>query len=698
MNRVPARLLSRRPRDVRSRLIHSTIPVAMVSLLTLSLAGGLAGSGAVVAAQSDAALPATAALVPEGALAYLSVDLEITNDQWAQTQELLTRVGYPDALPMLRDGILSEAGIVDSDGGVPTDDPLFGGELGVFVTDAAVERLIEAAGESGAFGPMGMGSAMAEPAVLDSTATPEAEASPEVNPADAAPLGVAAVFLPGDADAAWEMIQNLLASEGGGQSETIDYEGIEISFQADEFSPEMGTAVARVEDAILVAATPADLELVIDVANGDAPSIADSEALADVRSRLVDESLLFGFFDAALIGEALPEEVVDMIAAQNPQTADLGAAAFDFSGGFAFSADPLGFRFDAITVYPEDSPVLDMQVQNFDITADERVPANTLLFAATSLPEQDGAFDSVALSLIQLVNMGMGDGIASGPPTDPFAAMDPAYVDEQIGAASEVLGFDLRADFFDQIVGEVTLAVSLPGFTAGGIDFNAIGAVGLDDEAVVADSLSRVARLVDSSAQGEDPAALDVSTRNLDGNRIYVVRDPEAPEAFAAEFGVVGEELLIGAGSGIDDYVNGLSPALADDPAYQEVLATLPANNSAIFYLDLRQIVTLLETTGVVGGDFDGSLDADPACDRFDSTSEAQEAYDADPFENAVLDQDFDGKACDDFFTAGTPVPTVPTGSLSALRGFAAVSYVGEDANVIGSSLILYISEEEANT
>jgi hypothetical protein len=692
MGPAPTSALARRAGDRRRPVLRSAMPLALATALGASLVGGL-GPPTIAAAQDGAAGLETAALIPDDALAYISVDLRIDNEQWAQTQELLTRIGYPDALPMLRDEILSEAGIVDSDGSVPADDPLFGGEVGVYVGPPVVDRIMEAANEMGAMSGMAGMEGMAD------DATPGVdEASPVAEGADRAPIGVAAVFLPGDADAAWEAIQDLQVAEGGSEFETSEYEGTEISFQADEFNPEGGTAIARVDDAILVAGTPADLEPIIDVANGDAPAIAELDELGDVQSRLAEESLVFGFVNGRLIGDALPDEVVDALAAQNPQTADLGDAMFDVAAGFVLHADDEGFRLDSINVYPEDSPLLAMQPQNFDVTADERVPADTLVFAAGSVPEQEGVLDSVALSLAQAINMGMGEGGSGEQMTDPFAALDPAYVEEQFAAAEEVLGFDLRTGLFDQLVGEVVFAASLPGFTAGGIDFNAVAAVGVDDEAVVADNLARIARAIDDAAADDESASIDVTTRDLAGDRIFVVRDPEAPEAFAGEFGVVGDELLAGAGTGIDDYVGGPDASLADDARYQEVLATLPAENAAIFYVDLSQIVTLLETTGVVGGDLGATVDADPACADYEDAADAQEAYDADPFDNAALDQDFDGDACEDFFAAATPEAAAPSGSLDALQALASVVYVGDEENVSGSSTILYIGEGEGDS
>lgn len=674
---------------------------------TLAL-GSIVGVGAgSFAAQDAASLPESAALVPDDALLYLSTDLQIDNDQWAQTQALITSLGYPDALPDLRAAILEEAGIA-SDGDLPADDPLFGGELAVVVSDEAVARTIEAFEAMGGMGAMtGMGG-MAAVEIDEPTASPAADAASPVAAEDAPALGVTGIFLPGDADAAWETIQDLKAEMGNsGEIVEVDYEGVTIEYQAadDEsgMGTDTGTALARLDDAILVGGSPADLEPIIDVANGDADPIAGLAELGDVRGQLAEEALLFAYINGDQIGEALPPEAVDALLASTPQYADLGDALFEFDAGLTLSADEPGFRLDTVALYPEDSPLLELISENTNLSGDQRVPGDTFLFAAGSDLGPSGALSGAAVAIAQAVNQTFGDaaGTPTAMPSDPFATMDPAYVEDQFEDAEEILGFDIRADFFDRFVGEFALGFSLPSFTAGGLDFNGVFASGVDDQATVADSLTRIARLVDTAAAEDESSGIDITTRDLDGDRIYVVQDPENPELFSAEFGVVGEDVVFGVGSGLDSYANGPESSLADEARYQAVMATLPADNYQAVYLDIAQVVTLLETTGVVPGTAGGTTtDADPACADYDSQADAQDAYDADPFAESALDQDFDGDACEDFFVAATPEasPAAAAGSLDALQALASVSYRTDDPGVVGSSTILFIGELEADS
>ncbi|MGN6483762.1 MAG: hypothetical protein ACTHMX_05105, partial [Thermomicrobiales bacterium] len=82
------------------------------------------------------------------------------------------------------------------------------------------------------------------------------------------------------------------------------------------------------------------------------------------------------------------------------------------------------------------------------------------------------------------------------------------------------------------------------------------------------------------------------------------------------------------------------------------------------------------------------SMDASPDCAKFSSQEEAQAAYDEDSFTNFDLDQDFDGKACEDFFAAATPEASPAAAPLSGLLSVGTVTYE-KDGNQATSTIIL---------
>ena len=129
-------------------------------------------------AAAQAALPETAVAAPDSTVLYHEIDLDREGAQWQQVEELLGRVGLPDALDMWEEELLAE-GARKGDFTQADLDALFGGEMAITVSPDAVKLLATMHQ-----GEHGMGEAMA---------TPMADEN--------APMGVAAILLAGDPDA-----------------------------------------------------------------------------------------------------------------------------------------------------------------------------------------------------------------------------------------------------------------------------------------------------------------------------------------------------------------------------------------------------------------------------------------------------------------------------------------------------------------
>ena len=654
-------------RDVNRTRRPAWVPLtARLAVVLAMLIGSVLATGGALPRSAGAQAgdaPETAALVPEDAVLYFALDLDFESAQWRQTEELLARAGFPGALDQLRRSIVADIETATPEAEA-TLDAFLGGELGIVVTETAIAKLAEAMAESGATGlPL---------------ATPTGEVEG---------VGVAAILTTSDPDAAWATIEDEQAQEAadtGVDVEETDYRGTTILFTPDDERSDTGLSIARLDDAILLAGSPADLEPIIDTAEGDAASLADADELANVRAELAAEALLFGYVNGESLADALGPEFFEAMRSMMPQAAGMGTEAWTYSSGFVLWADAPGFRMDTIALVPagEEPPFLP---ENADITWDERVSAETLFFVGGTAPP--GMFSGLALSLAEAINAGFGHAQATpvAIATDFAERLSPEYAEEQLAAAERILGFDLQAELFDQFGGEYVVAGSFSGLLLGALGVSAVVATEVEDPATVADSMQQVARLIETS-----PDAPDVTTRQVNGDTVHVVRDPDQTDIPAIEFGVVGNELVTGVGTGLDDFVNGPADSLANDEQYQRVLATLPDEYYQVTYVDLEQIVSVVTMFmgSMMGTDVE---DADPACADFSTQAAAQETYDADPFANSDLDQDFDGEACEDFFDAAPAATPLTTGSYEAIEALAAVAYRGE--GVIGSSTILYIAE-----
>jgi hypothetical protein len=209
--------------------------------------------------------------------------------------------------------------------------------------------------------------------------------------------------------------------------------------------------------------------------------------------------------------------------------------------------------------------------------------------------------------------------------------------------------------------------------------FGADGIVGVvaspvTDPAVVEATVARVAALA--------AGAGTTSTREVGGATVNVVETTQSGLPLRIEYGVVDGYLVIGLGSGLEQFVTGPGESLAASPTYQTVMAELPAEHGGSFYLDLSQVIGLAQLFLGIGSST-SFQDASPDCGNYESQAAAQAAFEADEEGLIDLDQNFDGEACEDYFD-GAP-------DFSALRALASVQF--ERDGLRGSSTILYITE-----
>ncbi len=662
------------PRGVRSgRLLRA----ALSGTASLALVGGVVLPSASTALAAPAPAQATeqdlptALATPEDALAYLVFELDEESDQWTQSQALIERAGFGDALDRVRDETLRDAAGND----VPLD-AILGGEGAVIITEEALQAIVEAGGDMGAGGGF-------------------AAATPAVSVADAEAFGAVFLLDARAPDTAFAAIQSGIedqAQQNGGSVDEVDYQGVTIESvegTADGENPPL--AVARVDDLIAVAGAPADLEAVIDTAQGG-PSLADFEPFANIRGELDEEALFFGFFNGVAAAEVQTDILGGLAGVEGlANLAGLnGPAGMGASGsytGILVSADEPGFRLETASA-PAEGDSFPPATATFDSELAARLPADTLFLLNGSDLGATGLLDRIGAGVIALALGGFSEGNAAATPIADLTTDE--FIAQQYEQAAGLLGVNLQTDFFQQFVGEFGLAISSQ---ADPSSITALFATELGDPGTVVNALQQISVLLQSvtGAQGE------ATTRQVDGSQVTVVDTGGAVPT--VEYGVVGGQFLLGLGSAIDDYGDESIDALADDAQYQDVMAALPSEVNGRLYVDLAQIVPLLQ--GLAESDMAGGgsmIDADPSCQNYDTQAEAQEAYDAFDEDTFDLDQDFDGEACEDFFGSATPEAVAsPVASpvadldLSAFRAFGLVAY--ESNGFRRSSGILFIED-----
>jgi hypothetical protein len=624
------------------------ISVALALLLAL-----LVPAWGAQPARAQGTLPETAAAAPAGTALFHAFDLDREGEQWQQTGALLERVGLPDALDLWEDAVLEE-GARKGDFTEADLDALLGGELAVVVTPLAVQRVVEhhERGQQGG----------------NDAGTPMAGAWGE-------PHGVTAVLLPGDPDAAWEYVERQVAdlaarhdvpvekiSHGGGellwiempdpkQRLTEHLEGALGDADLEEVLAGLmgetgmhgrpGFAAGRAGDFIIAGASQADVTEIIDVVDGTTDSLADSTEAQQVAAELPAKMLSFTYLDGSAILDAVGEPLVERLRAMMSPAEQ---ATWQAHSGLAISAVEPGFRIDAVSVPGEGGDLGSAAIANDPAisAAAERVPAGSFLYQAGVIPEN--AFAGAAYMLAVAVNGEMAgeewqDGGLDQLPSEEEMA-------EEIDAAAATLGFDPRSELFDLLGGEFIAFSSFPTFNMEGFGLDAVAAVTTSDPDTLNETAQKIAASIERAGLGAD-----VSTREVDGDTIYVVSDPEMAAGPSLEFGVVGDQVVVGTGGGIEDLTTEPATSLADDAQFQEVLAYLPDEYYQIAYVDIGQVVDMVAAMM-------GAMGESPADE------------------------------------AGAATPGPAAGSPANIRALAAVSY--QRGDTAGSSVILYIADSQS--
>src|SRR5688500_10469164 len=598
-------------------------------------------------------LPETAAAAPEGTVLFHAFDLDREGEQWRQTGALLERVGLPNALELWEASVLEE-GASKGDFTEADLEALLGGELAVIVTPLAVQRVVEHHERRQDRG--------------DDSATPMAGAWDE-------PHGVTAVLLAGDPDAAWDYVERQVAdlaarhdvpveelSHGGGELLWIEMpdprerltEHLEGALGDSDLEEALtglmgetgmhgrpGFAAGRAGDFIIAGVNQADVTEIIDVVDGTTGALADSAEAQQVAAELPAETLSFTYLDGSAILDAVGERVVEKLQAMMSPG---DQAVWQAHSGLAISAVEPGFRIDAVAVPGEGGTLGSAAIANDPAiaAAAERVPADSVLYEAGVIPEN--AFAGAAYMLALAVNGEMAGEEWQGGGMNQLPSEE--EMEEEIARATATLGFDPRGELFDLLAGEFILFSSFPTFDMNGFGLDAVAAVTTSDP----DTLNETTRKIAASIERADLGA-DVAVRELDGDTIYVISDPEMAGGPSLEFGVVDDQVVVGTGGGIADLVTEPATSLADDPQYQQVMDFLPSEYHQVVYVNIGQVVDIL--TAMFGA-MEGSQAGD----------------------------------------AGVATPDPAAGSPANIRALAAVSY--QQGETAGSSVILYIADPQS--
>ncbi|HEV2066060.1 MAG TPA: DUF3352 domain-containing protein [Thermomicrobiales bacterium] len=618
-----------------------------LTLLLASLSPVISAAGA--SAQEEQG--GTAAYAPETALFYANVELDQDSAQWELAAELIDRAGISDLVPAedladLQTGLSQVGGVLNGEAGL----------ILATLPDTGDFSLDSVGGDAAGIAT--------DPAAVSEGDVPE---------------GWSVVIRPSNARALYDTIRDTVLSSDGDDPEsaqTVEYEGYTIEYvePIDEFGT--GAAIALVDDVVVISTRPDDVEPIIDTATGTVAPLSEFATYSDLRDRLEPEVLSFGFVNGPAILTGVEEQDPEALA----EVPEGLVASLDAYTTFAFWADQPGFRLDTLSLPGEGQEL--PQAETFDPTFPDAIEGNSIAYAGGTNLGQNPGVNALALLFAQELA-----GIDAN--ATPVATQDPeAYADEVFAEAEATLGFNIKTDLLDNMVGEWGVAFAAEDIVSIQPMVSGIFASDVEDATAVGDVVSKITAIAEAGSDG----SVEISSREVDGSSVTTIDASSSGFPIVIEFGVVGDQLLVGINEGIDTFVDGPEESLADNPNFQATLDALPAEFSAISFVNVESLVPLIEDA--VTATSPGNMpDADPACEEFATQEDAQAAYDEHNFDNFALDQDFDGTACEDFFAEGEATPEATPAFAETINVQSVGTVLFQEDGASGTSTIILIGD-----
>jgi hypothetical protein len=531
------------------------------ALMALSLISAI-GAGLLIhspARAQSTALLSTSNVTPADVVFYAEVSLDTSSAQLKKFDEILTRLGSQESLI---DAIKKSATDPNS------DVDLTGAEVAVALLPSALAQ-----GAS-------MSSDLVGAATGGSTSELEKAAS------SASDQGVVIIVRPTDI----ATLEASMEKTAGTDAKSETYKGADITTYTSSDGSESAYAVSG--DYLFVATTADDLKTFIDAGQSGGKTLSDLEGFQKASDLLPAERVAFAFANGPSLFEAATSAANNMAEIQSARD-----MLTDFSGytGMVVTADDPGIRFETVLV-PEKGPGTAKSAGTAaDLGMAERMPADTAIFASGYDLGKSAVMNGLGLFLAAAFM-----GVSSGTSASPAASPTPASIDDMYAELERTFGFNLKTGFLDQMSGPY-------GFGIWGLDsadptqINAALVTGVGDATVLSDTLGTVSLLVQAGAQGR----VNVTSKSVTGGSINHVEFNASGSNMAVDYGVVGNEFVLGVNGGAEAVMNGPSDSLAKSDLYTSTLANLPKEYQAVYFADIAQLAAAGQSSGAsaIGGE-----------------------------------------------------------------------------------------------
>ncbi len=108
----------------------------------------------------------------------------------------------------------------------------------------------------------------------------------------------------------------------------------------------------------------------------------------------------------------------------------------------------------------------------------------------------------------------------------------------------------------------------------------------IDEVQTLDDSVSTISLLVQAVGQGQ----VNVTSRQIGTGTVNHVDIESDGSTIAIDYGIVGDEFVLGIGEGAETVMTAQSESLADSSTYTDALSNLPTDFQAVYYVDVAQL------------------------------------------------------------------------------------------------------------
>ena len=364
-----------------------------------------------------------------------------------------------------------------------------------------------------------------------------------------------------------------------------EYEGETVYYFESAFveAAPSGGALAFVEDVSIIGFSRDDVEGVIDVVQGRADSAGNNGRLQEMRRRQGDDFLLWAYTDLGRLWDFVEETV------KNEPDAPFDAAELLAKArgqadrmSVAVSARRDAFVLDASVLRAPDAEEEQSLARVFDSRFAGTVPVDTMFFAA-------------GYDLFNGTYVPLRDAISE----TPIESADQQTVEEAINDLEQEIGLNFEEDLLGLLTGEFAVAFNASDFDAEVPGFDMLALFDVSDP----ERMERSMLKLGDYFEGQELLAMRSSGRE----GVYAW-EPYEGGGDAVAWTVSAGRLAIGfPESGVEKFLEGARPSLADSADWQGTMDLLPDDKTSVVYVSISR---LLEEVRRTEGAEDGLRDA----------------------------------------------------------------------------------------